>query len=127
MTEEDEKANRKIYAQYELDAHGLPVKVSIEDVGGSVPSYAVEVPGLGKATRILLLSLRSELLGMVPIDPSRIEDKEYMDELTNKYIQASSVLLDKYLPSVQPEQKKILISYILNMMLGLGDLELPLA
>ncbi|MGC8676453.1 MAG: type II/IV secretion system ATPase subunit [Candidatus Micrarchaeia archaeon] len=129
MAEADENAGsrEKVYASYDLDAHGLPVKVQIYDKGDFVPIYEVSVPGLGEATRILLVSLRPELLSMVPIDPTRIEDKEYMDELTNKYIQSSSVLLDKYLPAIQPAQKKVLISYILNMMLGLGDLELPIA
>ncbi|MGC9037548.1 MAG: type II/IV secretion system ATPase subunit [Candidatus Micrarchaeia archaeon] len=117
----------KVYASYDLDAHGLPVKVSIADKGDFVPIYEVTVPGLGEATKILILSLRQELLSMVPIDPTRIEDKEYMDELTNKYIQAASILIDRYLPGTGPDQKKILIAYILNMMLGLGDLELPLA
>ncbi|MGC8628651.1 MAG: type II/IV secretion system ATPase subunit [Candidatus Micrarchaeia archaeon] len=117
----------KIYDSYELNAHGLPIKVTIADRGDFVPIYEVIVPGLGEATRILLLSLRPQLLSMVPIDPTRIEDKEYMDELTNRYIQASSVLIDRYLPSTPPEGKKLLIAYILNMMLGLGDLELPLA
>ncbi len=116
-----------VYASYELDAHGLPVQVTIADRGDFVPIYEVTVPGLGEATKILLLSLRPQLLSLVPIDPTRIEDKEYTDELTNKYIQASSVLIDRYLPSTPPEQKKLLIAYILNMMLGLGDLELPLA
>ncbi|MEM3781446.1 MAG: ATPase, T2SS/T4P/T4SS family [Candidatus Micrarchaeaceae archaeon] len=127
MADAEEKSTGKVYAQYDLDAHGLPVKVKIEESPSAVPSYNVSVPGLGEATRVLLLSLRPELLSMVPIDPTRIEDKEYMDELTNKYIQASSLLLDRYLPLTQAEQKKILISYVLNMMLGLGDLELPLA
>ncbi|MGC8671418.1 MAG: hypothetical protein ACP5TJ_00810, partial [Candidatus Micrarchaeia archaeon] len=119
--------NGTVYASYELDAHGLPIEVTIADRGDFVPIYEVTVPGLGEATKILLLSLRPQLLSLVPIDPTRIEDKEYMDELTNKYIQASSVLIDRYLPSTSPEQKKLLIAYILNMMLGLGDLELPLA
>jgi len=117
----------RVYDSYELDAHGLPVKISIVDTGDFVPIYQVTVPGLGEATRVLLLSLRPELLSMVPIDPTRIEDQEYMDELTNKYIQASSVLIDRYLPAVAAETKKTLIAYVINMMLGLGDLEPPLA
>jgi len=121
------KQKENVYDEYSLDAHGLPVKVRILDKGDFEPIYEVTVPGLGEATRVLLLSLRQELLAMVPIDPTRIEDKEYMDELTNKYIQASSLLIDRYLPSITPDQKKLLIAYILNMMLGFGDLELPLA
>ncbi|MCL5239005.1 MAG: Flp pilus assembly complex ATPase component TadA [Candidatus Marsarchaeota archaeon] len=117
----------KEYASYELDAHGLKVSISIVDRGTFVPMYEATVPGLGDATKVLLISLRQELLSMVPIDPSRIEDKEYVEELTQKYIDASNIIIDRYLPGSNPETKKVLIAYVVNFMLGLGDLEAPLA
>ncbi len=84
-------------------------------------------PGLGDATKILLSSLRPELLAIVPIDPTRIEDKEYVEELSAKYVEASSLVVEKYLPGTKPDAKRALIAYIINIMLGLGDLEIPLA
>jgi len=121
----EEKEN--VYASYELDAHGLKVNIRIVDRGDFVPIYEVTIPGLGDATKLLLLSLRQDLLAMVPIDPNRIEDEEYMNQLTNRYIDASNLIIDKYLPGTNPTTKKILIAYIINVMLGLGDLEAPLA
>lgn len=117
----------KEYVAYELDAHGLKVSIRIIDKGDFVPIYELTVPGLGEATKILLLSLRQELLSMVPIDPTRIEDKDYVDELTQKYIGASNAMIERYLPGPSPETKKVLIAYVVNFMLGLGDLEAPLA
>ncbi len=117
----------KEYASYELDAHGLKVSINIHDAGDFVPLYDVTVPGLGDATKLLLISLRQELLSMVPIDPTRIEDKEYTDELTQKYVDASNLVIDRYLPGSSPDTKKVLIAYIINFMLGLGELEAPLA
>ena len=119
--------NEKVYDAYELDAHGLKVNVRIVDKGDFVPIYEVTMPGIGEATKILLISERQELLSLVPIDPTRIEDKEYLAELTNKYIEASDVIIDKYLPGTSNEVKKALTAYIINIMLGLGDLEAPLA
>jgi flagellar protein FlaI len=119
--------NEKVYDTYELDAHGLKVNVRIVDKGDFVPIYEVTMPGIGEATKILLISERQELLSLVPIDPTRIEDKEYLAELTNKYIEASDVIIDKYLPGTSNEVKKALTAYIINIMLGLGDLEAPLA
>jgi len=115
------------YASYELDAHGLKVKVRIVDKGTFVPVYEVTVPGLGDATKVLLISLRQELLSMVPIDPTRIEDSEYVGELSKKYIEASNIIIDRYLPGSSPETMKVLVAYIVNFMLGLGDLESTLA
>ena len=74
-----------------------------------------------------MMSFRRELASMVPIDPSRIEDKEYTEELNKRYIDASEVLIDKYMPGTSAEVKKFLVAYILNIMLGLGELEAPLA
>ena len=117
----------KEYASYELDAHGLKIKVHIVDRGDFTPIYEMTTPGLGDATKVLMMSLRQELLSMVPIDPSRIEDKEYVDDLTGKYEEASNIIIDRYLPGSSSETKKVLIAYVINFMLGLGDLEVPLA
>ncbi|MDE1827801.1 MAG: CpaF family protein [Candidatus Micrarchaeota archaeon] len=123
-----EEGNANTYEEYQLDAHGLKANVKISEMPNEfVPMYEVTVPGLGEATKILLVSLRSELLSLVPIDPTRIEDREYLDELNQKYIASANLMIDKYLPSTTPEVKKILIAYVINIMLGLGDLELPLA
>jgi flagellar protein FlaI len=127
MQEEQHGPGTKELSAYELDAHGLKVKVRILDTGSFVPVYEATVPGLGDATKVLLISLRQELLSMVPIDPTRIEDKEYVEELTQKYIEATDIIIDRYLPASSPDTKKVLIAYVVNFMLGLGDLETPLA
>ncbi len=119
--------DEKIIDQYDLNVRGMTVNIKIAQQSDFVPNYDVTFSGIGEATKLLLLSLRGELLSMVPLDPSRIENEEYVEELNNKYIEASSVLMDKYLPGTTSEVKRLLTSYILIMMLGLGDLEAPLA
>ena len=120
-------STEKEYASYELDAHGLKVKVRILDKGDFAPIYEVTTPGIGEATKVLMISLRQSLLSMVPIDPSRIEDREYVSELIHRYEEASDIVIDRYLPGSSEETKKVLIAYVINVMLGLGDLEAPLA
>ncbi len=120
-------AQVKVYEEYDLNARGLPAHIRILDKGDFEPIYEITVKGIGEATRVLLLSLRHELLSMVPIDPTRIEDKQYIDELTQKYTQATKLLISKYLPGTDQETEKLLIAYVINVMLGLGDLEIPLA
>lgn len=117
----------KEYGAYNLNASGIEAKIRIVDRGGFVPSYEVTVPGLGEATKILLTSLRGELLNLVPVDTTRVTDLDYLSELNKKYINAASVVIDKYLPGTKSEVKAILIAYIINIMLGLGDLEVLLA
>ncbi|MGA2799899.1 MAG: ATPase, T2SS/T4P/T4SS family [Candidatus Micrarchaeaceae archaeon] len=118
---------QKILAEYNLDAHGTTVMIQIVESSDFVPLYNVTFPGIGDATKLLVMSLRSELTAMVPIDPARLEDKRYLTALNVKYLDAGNILIDKYVPGTSSETKKLLTSYIVNMMLGLGDLEALLA
>lgn len=124
----DDKMEEKVLEHYNLNANGLPVEVNIKQIPNEfVPAYEVTFPGIGVATKLLILSLRNELLSMVPIDPSRIQNKEYLDQLIQKVQGASRLLIDKYLPGTSDETKGTLVSYMANMMVGLGDLEVPVA
>ncbi|VVB77502.1 putative KH and PIN-domain containing protein [uncultured archaeon] len=127
MVDDQAGGGVKEYSSYELDANGLHVKIRIIDKGDFTPVYEVTTPGIGDATKVLMISLRQSLMSMVPIDPMRIEDKEYVDELTKKYEDASEIVIERYLPGSSEETKKVLIAYIINFMLGLGDLQAPLA
>ncbi len=129
QAEKDSKQDvTKTLAHYNLNANGLPVEVNIQLFANEfVPTYAVTFPGIGAATKLLLLSLRTDLLSMVSIDTARIQNKEYQDELTKKVLSASAILIDKYLPGTNEQTKGLLTAYMRNMMLGLGDLEAPLA
>ena len=122
---EDDQIN--VLGTYKLDAHGTEVNVRIYTSQDFAPIYEVTFPGIGQATKMLIMSLRGDLVSLVPLDPSRLNETEYMEEVHNKYIEASSILIDKYLPNTGDATKRILTSYIINMMLGLGDLEALLA
>ncbi len=125
--EPKEKEVIKEYAAYYLNANGIVAHIHIVDRGGFTLQYEVSMPGIGDATRILVTSLRQELLRLVPIDSSRISDPDYIAELHKKYTIAASVVIDRYLPGTVKEVKNTLIAYIINKMLGLGDLEVMLA
>jgi flagellar protein FlaI len=118
----------KTLASYNLDVHGMKVEIAIVTTSDAfTPQYMVTFPGVGDATKLLLFSFRGELTTMVTIDPSRMHDDRYMRSLDAKYKEISSILIDKYIPGTEPQVKVLLTSYIINMMLGLGDLEVPIA
>ncbi len=128
MAEEQQGQNVNVLESYKLDVKGTQVYVRIYNSDEAfTPIYEVTYPGIGDATKLLLMSLRPDLMALVPIDPNRLNEAEYMDEVRSKYAQASSMLIDRYLPQTGEDVKKLLISYIMNMMIGLGDLEVPLA
>ncbi len=119
---------RVLLDKYGLNAHGMKVDVEIAKVKEDfVPRYEVTFPGIGAATKLLIVSLRGEIMSLVPIDPSRIQNQEYLSELNVRYNETSNILLDRYLPGTSPDVKKLLVSYVINMMIGLGELEVPLS
>jgi flagellar protein FlaI len=122
------KIESNTLSAYNLDVHGMRVEIKIEQsIRDFTPQYNVSFPGIGSATKLLLLSFRGELTSMVSIEPSRVQDEKYMKSLDNRYKEVSNILIDKYIPGIEPQMKTLLISYIVNMMLGLGDLEVLLA
>ncbi|MCL4389375.1 Flp pilus assembly complex ATPase component TadA [Candidatus Marsarchaeota archaeon] len=128
MAENEKEGQSTQLAKYGLNANGMPVEIEILQTDTDfVPIYTVTIPGLGEATKLLLLSLRSDLISSVPIDPSKIPDKRYQAEIRARYVSASSLLIDRNLPGTSSDTKELLVAYIVNMMLGLGDLEAPLA
>ena len=123
-----DSTNEVVLDHYTLSANGLPVTIDIKETSDEfVPIYEINVPGISSATKLLISSLRNELLTMVPIDPARVQNTEYINELTKKVFSASRILIDKYLPGTTESTKDILSSYMRNIMLGFGDLEAPLA
>jgi len=122
------ESETKLLASYDLDVHGMHVEIRINQAPQDfTPQYMVSFPGIGNATKLLLLSFRGELTSMVTIDPSRVQDERYMRTLDIRYKEVSNILIDKYIPGLEPQVKALLISYIVNMMLGLGDLEVLIA
>lgn len=112
--------------KYTLNANGLLVNVVISKKNEFVPTYEVSYPGVGDATKILLMSLRAELLSLVSIDQTRIQDEKYLKELNRKYKEAASSVIDKYLPGISGDNKEVLLAYMANVYLGLGDIEVLL-
>ena len=92
MAEQGSNANEKVLESYTLDVKGTVVHVRIytaDDV--YTPIYETTYPGMGAATQLLLLSLRPDLMLLVPLDPNRLSEAEYVAEMKDKYVQASEI------------------------------------
>ncbi len=122
-----EEEETQVLSEYSLNANGMPINVIIVKGQDYVPNYNITIPGMSDPTRLLLFSMRGELISMVQVDMTKIQDKKYINEINRRYIESSSLLIDKYLPGTPPDVKNLLIAYVINMMLGLGELEAPLA
>lgn len=88
--------------------------------------YSLSVRGLSEGTRLVLNTLRGELITTVKLDVTDIIDPRKRNEVKLKFEARAAVLLAKHFPTLSESDKKILSTYLIQNSLGLGDLEAPL-
>ena len=109
---------------YVFDNEGIQVlaKIIVKH-NDFVPLYEVNVRELSEGTRIVLNTLKGELITTVKLDITEIMDPKKRDEVRGKFEQRALFLLGKHFPALSEADKKVLAAYLLQNSLGLGDLE----
>ena len=109
---------------YVYDNEGIQVLAKIFTKSGEyVPQYEVNVRELSEGTRLVLNTLKGELITTVKLDITDIIDPKKRDEVKNKFESRANFLLSKHFPTLSEADKKVLVAYLLQNSLGLGDLE----
>ena len=109
---------------YVYDNEGIQVLAKIfTKTGEYVPQYEVNVRELSEGTRLVLNTLKGELITTVKLDITDIIDPKKRDEVRNKFELRANFLLSKHFPTLSEADKKVLTAYLLQNSLGLGDLE----
>ena len=113
----------KVLDQYSFDAEGLPVNIRIFLTRDFVPIYEVTIPGLGEGTKIVLNTLKGELITEVKLEVSELINPRMAESVKHKFEEKAQRLLDKHFISLSANSKKVLGAYLIHQMLGLGELE----
>ncbi|VVB66329.1 Type II/IV secretion system protein [Candidatus Gugararchaeum adminiculabundum] len=116
----------KVLDSYFFDAEGTPVNVKIIQTKDFVPIYFVLIPGLGEGTKIVLNTLKGELITEVKLDIAEMVDPKMAPVVKRKFEEKSNSLLSRHFPTLSDETKRVLSSYLIQNTLGLGDLEAPM-
>ncbi|MCX8194861.1 MAG: type II/IV secretion system ATPase subunit [Candidatus Micrarchaeota archaeon] len=126
MVEQKKHASERegLIDSYVFDNEGIQVLARIISKKGEfVPVYEVNVRELSEGTRLVLNTLRGELITTVKLDITEIMDPKKRDEVKKKFEQRSLYLLSKHFPTLSEADKKVLTAYLLQNSLGLGELE----
>ncbi|MFH1470377.1 MAG: ATPase, T2SS/T4P/T4SS family, partial [Candidatus Micrarchaeota archaeon] len=122
-----EKKNQgEVIDSYSFNAGGMPVDVKIIRKEEFVPYYTMAIPGLGQGTKILLSTLKGELITEVKLEVSEIVDPKKAEMVRKKFEEKSISLLKRHFPTSSEETRQVLSSYLIQNTLGLGDLEPPM-
>ncbi|VVC01888.1 Type II/IV secretion system protein [uncultured archaeon] len=109
---------------YVYDNEGIQVLAKILSKQGEfVPQYTVNVRELSEGTRLVLNTLKGELITTVKLDITEIMDPKKRDEVKAKFEQRANFLLSKHFPTLAEQDKKVLTAYLIQNSLGLGELE----
>ena len=125
---ETRESIEKVLESYSFNAQGVPVEIKIIETKESyVPQYIIQIPLIAEGTKLILNTLKAELITKVKLDIAMLTDQRQMKDIQLKFEQKANELLDKQFPGLTPEKRRVLSSYLIQNTLGLGELEILMA
>ena len=119
---------RKDMSDYTIKVGSVKVGVSIyKEPGKFVPTYVLNLPKLEPATRAFLEDIRDKLISKVAIKLEALRDPKSFNAVRNKIYEESKKLIKEGLPNVSDDVLEYSIQFLINEMLGLGNIEFLLS
>ncbi|MBT4631152.1 CpaF family protein [Candidatus Woesearchaeota archaeon] len=112
---------------YEISSDEMKLSVTITGGEKTTKTYVLNKPVLGVATRAFLEEIKLDLVSKVNISSSEILDTKETENIKRKFREQSKVLLKQKLPSLDDTTTKVLVSILIQEMLGLGEVEFLLS
>ena len=117
---------KKLIDSYQLKVNNIIVDVSIfSDESEPVPIYEISITNIAETTKIILEKIREEFVNQ---GTKTLEEDEATDVLTIQKEFKSGILklLKKYFPTANKNTIDMLINYLLQQNMGLGNIEILL-
>ncbi len=115
----------KVLEAYDLAVNNIVIRVSILSVESeTVPLYTITVTNISDTTKIILEKIREEFISSASND---LEDfDEDVTKIQQQFRQRILVLLRKYFPTADTSTMDLLLNYMLQQNIGLGNIEILL-
>ncbi|MFH0868505.1 MAG: ATPase, T2SS/T4P/T4SS family [Candidatus Woesearchaeota archaeon] len=117
--------NRKLIDSYELSVNDIIIEVSIyTDENEAVPIYSISLTNISETTKIILEKIREEFISQ----ETKTIEEGYLEpvNIQNRFKKSILVLLRKYFPTANKKTMDMLINYILQQNIGLGNVDILL-
>ena len=112
---------------YKLNVNDMVVNVDITLKRNEfVPTYSVSILNISKITNIILHKIREEFVSKVNIGDIQITDTGDPDIIKNKFSKEILVLIKKYFPDIDKRTSNLLVNYLIQESIGLGNVEILL-
>ena len=117
---------RNIINSYELNVNDIIVDVSIiSDEKEPVPIYHISITNIAETTKIILEKIREEFISQ---DTNSLKSDDLADtsNIQEHFKNSIMELLKKYFPTANKKTMDMLINYVLQQNIGLGNIEILL-
>ena len=114
----------KIVKKYKIILNGVAVGVSISKESDKyVKTYRLKLPEIGSATLAFLEEVRDKLISSTPIKIENLRDPLSFDKLKNKILEDAKGIIKEGLPDISEESLMYASLFLVNEMVGLGNIE----
>ena len=112
---------------YKLNVNDMVVNVEIFlRKNDFVPLYNISILNISKITNIILHKIREEFVSKVNIGDIQITDTGDPSIIKNKFSKEILVLIKKYFPDIDKKTSNLLVNYLIQENIGLGNIEILL-
>ncbi len=125
--EEKDTEEGKLLEEYDIKVNDIDVHIRIVQMPQeAVPEYMISIANISTTTKIILEKIREDFVSKVrtsQIDLREVADKE---AIKSKFKDEMGKLLEIYFPKSSDEDKGMLMNYLMEQNLGLGNIEMLL-
>lgn len=118
---------KQILDTYKLNVNNILIEVVIalyED--DTVPRYVVNITNMSKTTKVILEKIREEFISQVGSGVIELSESGGVETIKLEFKKELTKLLKKYFPNADDQTKDMLINYVIEQNLGLGNIEILL-
>ncbi|PIN80317.1 hypothetical protein COV16_01045 [Candidatus Woesearchaeota archaeon CG10_big_fil_rev_8_21_14_0_10_34_8] len=127
MEQKAEENKTNVLDKYKLNVNNIMVEVNIvfypED---AVPQYIVNITNMSKTTKIILEKIREEFISEIGAGVVELSETGGVETIKVEFKKELTKLLNKYFPNADEQTKDMLINYVIEQNLGLGNIEILL-
>lgn len=118
---------QKVITSYRLNVNDVLIDINIvEDEDETVPKYLANITNMSNTTKIILEKIREEFISEVGVGVIEISESGGVESIKTEFRKEIASLLKKYFPNADKATQDMLINYVIEQNLGLGNLEILL-
>ncbi len=123
----EEKKEKLKIDSYKLTVNNIEINVEIYlKRNDFVPTYSVSIMNISKITDIILHKIRDEFVSKINISDVKLKDTINPTDIKNKFSKEIMVLIKKYFPKIDKKTADLLLNYLIQENIGLGNIEILL-